>query len=65
MKNKKSILTACYAFLLFAMLNLSATAQDQGIHFEHGLSWKAVLGKSTKRKQVYFRGLLYHLVRAL
>ncbi len=61
MKNKKTILTACFAFLLFALLNLSATAQDQGIHFEHGLSWKAVQEKAKKENKFIFRGLLHHL----
>lgn len=54
MKNKKTILVACCAFLLFAMLNLSAAAQDQGIHFEHGLSWKDVQEKARKENKFIF-----------
>lgn len=53
MKIKKTI-QACCTVVLLLLMNLPVIAQEQGIHFEHGLSWNAIKEKAKKENKYIF-----------
>lgn len=53
MKNNKYLLMSGF-LLAFSILHIAAMAQDQGIHFEHGLSWQQVKEKARQENKFIF-----------
>jgi thioredoxin-related protein len=54
MKNKTILKFSFSIIIMLAFLHLPALAQEPGIHFEHGLSWKAVQEKAKKENKFIF-----------